>query len=350
MDLAQKLSISKETLEIVLPFAIFVLTFLAGISLRNIIFNRLAGWSKRTATDLDDIITNSIRYPSLAWVLMLAIYFALEISPMPENWMAVSSKVLLALAIISVTFVVANVACNLIVRYFGKLDSVIPLTSLTQNIVRVAILLIGVLILLNTLGISITPILGALGIGGLAVALALQDTLSNFFAGFYVAVARQIKIGDYIKLETGEEGYVTDISWRSTKIRALPNNLIIIPNTKLASSIVTNFHLPQKDMAVLVNVGVSYDSELIKVERVTCEVAKEVMKEVKGGVPEFEPFIRYSAFGDSSINFTVIMRGMEFTDQYLIKHEFIKQLHKRYSQEGIEIPFPIRTVYTRGEK
>lgn len=129
----------------------------------------------------------------------------------------------------------------------------------------------------------------------------------------------------------------------------LPNNLLIIPNAKLVSSQITNFYLPETEMAVLVQVGVSYQSDLEKVERVTIEVAKQVLQEVEGGVKEFDPFIRYHTFSDFSINFTVILRVKEYVSKYLITHEFIKRLHRRYQQEGIEIPFPIRTVYLKNE-
>ena len=186
-----------------------------------------------------------------------------------------------------------------------------------------------------------------MGIGGIAVALGLQSTLSNLFSGMYVLSAGQIKPGDYIRLNSGEEGYVVDVGWGNTTIRMLSNNLIIIPNSKVVSSIVTNFNLPKKDMAVLVDVGVSYDSDLEKVERVTVETARDVMKTVDGGVPDFEPFIRYHTFDSSSINFTVILRGNRYVDQYLIKHDFIKRLHKKYKEEGIEIPYPITTVYLK---
>jgi small-conductance mechanosensitive channel len=202
------------------------------------------------------------------------------------------------------------------------------------------IFLMGALIILQTLNISITPILTALGVGGLAVALALQDTLSNLFSGLQIIASRQVRPGDYVKLESGEEGYVIDITWRNTAIRALPNNMVIVPNSKLASTLVTNYYQPEKEMAVLVEVGVGYQSELKKVEQTTIEVAREVMHEVKGGVREFEPFIRYHSFGDSSINFTVILRGCEFTDQFLIKHEFIKRLHERFSDGSHRNPFP----------
>jgi len=166
-----------------------------------------------------------------------------------------------------------------------------------------------------------------------------------FFSGFHITVARQIKIGDYIKLDSGEEGYVIDINWRTTKIKMLPNNVALIPNEKLTKAIVTNYYLPDKEMAVLVNLGVHYDSDLKKVEKITCETAREIMKTVPGGVPGFEPFIRYNTFGDSSIGFTVILRAKEFADQYLIKHEFIKRLHERYKKENIIIPYPIRTIH-----
>jgi small-conductance mechanosensitive channel len=187
-------------------------------------------------------------------------------------------------------------------------------------------------------------------VGGLAVALALKDTLSNFFAGFHIVATKQIRVGDYLKLSSQEEGYVSDINWRTTKIRTLAGNLILIPNAKLTELIVTNYDLPEKDAAVLVGFSIHYNSDLAKVERVTCEVAAAVMKEVPGGVPAFTPFIRYHTFGESGINLTVVMRGATFVDQFLIKHEFIKRLHDRFAREGIVIPYPIRALNYDQEK
>jgi small-conductance mechanosensitive channel len=154
-------------------------------------------------------------------------------------------------------------------------------------------------------------------------------------------------VGDYVKLDSGQEGYVVDFSWRSTRLRMLANNLVVVPNAKLAQAIVVNHDLPSRDLAVLVDVGVDYGSDLAQVERVVMDVGHEVMTDVAGGVPEFEPFIRYHTFGDSSIDFTVILRAREFVDQYLIKHEFVKRLHARFNQEGIVIPFPIRAIVRR---
>lgn len=330
-----------KTVEMFLPVIIFLSTLIAGYIFRKIVFARLVRWTRNTKTEIDDIIIYSLKGPIIIWFLMLGLFFALQSSYLPQEHTKIINKILLILSIFSVTYVIANITSQLIKTYSYRFNTAIPVTSLTQNLGRIIIFGVGVMVILNSLGISITPILATLGVGGLAVALALQDTLSNLFSGFYIIAARQVKTGDYIRLDSGEEGYVTDITWRSTQIRMLPNNVVLVPNEKLTKAIITNYYLPDKEMAVLVNIGVHYKSDLDRVERVTIEVAKDTMKEVPGGVAEFEPFIRYGNFGDFSIQFTVILRAREFVDQYLIKHEFIKRLHKRYNKEGIVIPYPI---------
>ncbi len=335
---------------VAVPVAIFLITVMFGFVVRKMLFKKLIRWSQNTTSSIDDIIIESIKGPFVIWFIMLGIYFGLEISKMSEEIVHLAGKTLLVLGIFSVTLVLANISTKLIKVYSGKIQTALPITSLTQNISRIIIFVVGILIILNSLGVSITPILATLGVGGLAVALALQDTLSNLFAGFHIIIAKQVRVGDYVKLESGEEGYIADITWRATKIKILPNNVVLVPNEKLTKSIITNFYLPDKELAVLVNLGVHYNSDLRKVEKITCEVAREVMKEVQGGVPEFEPFVRYNTFGDFSINFTVILRAKEFVDQYLIKHEFIKRLHERYAKEGIIIPYPIRAINYAQEK
>jgi len=217
-----------------------------------------------------------------------------------------------------------------------------------KNVVRLIVLGIGALTLLNTLGISVLPVLTTIGIGG--VALGLQDTLANLFAGVHVTLAGNVRAGDFVRLDSGEEGYVVDIRWRSTSIRTLPNNLVIVPNARLAQSIVTNYSLTSSDLAVLVDVGVHYSNDLEHVERVTCDVAAETLRTAKGGVADFTPFIRFNRFGAHSIDFTVILRAHEFTDNYLVKHEFIKNLARRYADEGIVIPYPIPAVNVDQER
>jgi small-conductance mechanosensitive channel len=337
-------------MQFILPLALVVGGFIAGLIFEKIILIKLKGLAVKTKWEGDEIIILSLHGIIILWCVIAGICGALFNLPISPDILTLIRKILLVIVIFSGTLVLAKIAGGFVNLYAQKSKGVLPSTSIFVNLTKLLVFIIGILIILNTLGISITPMLTALGVGGLAVALALQETLSNLFAGLHVVASRQFKPGDYIKLETGEEGYVTDITWRNTTIRALPNNMIVIPNSKLASTIVTNYCLPEKEMAVLVQVGVSYESDLAKVEKVTIDVGKEVMREVSGGVAEFEPFIRYHTFSDFSINFTVILRAKEFVDQYLIKHEFVKRLHERYNDEGIEIPFPIRTVYMKGNR
>jgi small-conductance mechanosensitive channel len=212
------------------------------------------------------------------------------------------------------------------------------------NITRVIVWSIGALVLLDSLGIAIAPLLTALGVGGLAVALALQDTLSNLFAGVHILTSRKVQPGDFVQLDNGMQGYVVDTNWRNTIIRQLPNNILVVPNSTVASSIVTNYHLPEHEMSVTIACGVSYESDLEHVERVTVDVGRAVMLEVAGAVPEHEPTVRFTDFGGSSVNFNVGLRAGDVSAQAVITHEFIKRLHSRYAKEGIDTSSPTATI------
>ena len=281
------------------------------------------------------------------WSLLIGAWLSAGYWPLTPEGHLLVGRTTFVLGALSVTLALAALASLSVDTYGALISPALPVSSLTRNVAWALIAVLGLLVILNGLGLSITPMLTALGVGGLAVALALQEPLANFFAGLFITLAGQIRVGDYVKLDSGHEGYVVDFSWRSTRLRMLANNLIVVPNAKLAQAIVVNHHLPSQDLAVLVEVGVDYASDLRHVERVVVNVGRDVMRDVTGGVMEFEPFIRYHTFGDSSINFTVILRAKEFVDQYLIKHEFVKRLHIRFNDEGIVIPFPIRTIAYR---
>ena len=228
--------------------------------------------------------------------------------------------------------------------HIERSDRPLPKTTLLSTILTVIIYAMGVLVVLQYSGISIAPILTAMGVGGMAVALALQETLANIFSGLHLILSKQLRLGDYIRLSTGEEGRVTDITWRFTTIvPASGSNMVVIPNQKIASSNITNFSMPALDMTISIPVGVAYDSDLEQVEQVTVQVADEVLEEVDHAVKQ-EPFVRFTAFGESSIDFQVFMHSSNFDNQARIKHEFIKRLTKKYRELGIEIPYPVRTV------
>ncbi|AJY68579.1 mechanosensitive ion channel family protein [Geobacter sulfurreducens] len=322
-------------------------SLVVGLVLDKVVLRRLKVLASRTPWEGDEIVVDSLRGLLLYSALLTGLYGVATQVPMTVGLQRLAGNIFLVTIILVATLFFMRLAAGFVTHYAKK--AVLPSISIFSNLAKVSVFSIGILIILQSLGISIAPILTALGVGGLAVALALQDTLSNIFAGLHIIATRQIRQGDYIRLASGEEGYVNDITWRNTTVQTLPNNMVIIPNSKLAGAIVTNYNLPDREMAVLVQVGVSYASDLDHVERVTVEVASELLREVQGGASGFDPFIRYHTFADFSINFTVILRGKEYVDQHLLKHEFVKRLHRRYAREKIEIPFPIRTLHIKQE-
>lgn len=321
--------------------------WLLGYLIRAVVVSRIARVASRTGGTWDDAVVGELGSRMALWALLVGAWLSIGYWDLPPRPHLLASRLVFVLGAASVTLFAAAVTSRFIASYGTAFAGTVPITGLTQNIVWMLVVIFGLLIILNGLGLSIAPMLTALGVGGLAVALALQEPLANLFAGLFVTLAGHVRVGDYVKLDSGEEGTIVDFSWRSTRIRMLSNNLIVVPNAKLAQANITNYDLPSQDQAVLINLGVDYGSDLARVEQVTIEVARQVMEEVPGGVPGFEPFIRYNQFGDSSINFSVIMRGRQFTDQFLVKHEFVKRVHQRYAREGIAIPFPIRTLEVR---
>lgn len=332
---------------------IIILIFAAIGWLITFIINRyLVAWAKKTKTKVDDIIVSTLSglIPIISIFLILGIYmsfgYLVIIFNIPEDIALYIPKILEILMIIVVILWSIKIVVAILYFYTAQNDELRPLVSVFSPLIQFLVLAVGIMAILNYLNISITPILAGLGVIGIVLGLALQETLTNLLAGFYIRGEKPVQVGHYIKIEDQNiEGYVEEMGWRSVKIRTLPNNIVMIGNSKFAQSTITDYDLPNKEMAVLVQVGVHYDSDLEKVEKITIEIGREVIKEI--AKMEFEPFIRYHTFGDSSINFTVILRAKEYVDQHLIKHEFVKRLHKKFKEEGIVIPYPIRTVYLK---
>ena len=190
--------------------------------------------------------------------------------------------------------------------------------------------------------IEISPLLATLGIGGIAIALAAQPTLSNYFAGTYVISEGEIEPGDFIEIEGGPSGFVEDISWRSTKLRSRFNNLIIIPNSMMSDNMITNYSRPALAMNVIVTGGVSYSSDLQQVEDILMEVANKIVVESEHAVTETEPRAGFSVFGDSNIDFWVFLQATDRAGSFQLKSQLIKQILLRFNEAGIVINYPIR--------
>jgi len=322
-----------------------LLSVLAGMVFHQIVIQRLKKLSKKTKWAWDDIVIKSMGKIAILLFLLGGTYFAILDSGLEATYKQISYEIIFISFVIAIALVVTRMSAGFIKLYALRTHGGLPATSIFNVLAKILIYTLALLVILQTFGISITPLLTALGVGGLAVALALQDTLGNLFAGIHLIASKKFKPGDYVEMDTVNSGFIDDISWRNTTIRTMSNNLIIIPNSKISSAIVTNYSRPRKELSVLISGGVSYNSDLEKVEKVIKDVAIEILKKIEGGVQEFEPLIRFSEFGDSSINFVTILRAQEFTNQYLLKHEFIKALHKKFKEENIEIPFPQMDVH-----
>jgi small-conductance mechanosensitive channel len=248
-----------------------------------------------------------------------------------------------AYALSNVTTVVANWYARPRARR-TRTQFVVRVLPMVRRVLLVVIYGVAGLVALDSVGVSISPFLGGLGITGLAVALALQPTLSNFFAGTYVLSDGAIVVGDYIELQGGPAGYIIEIGWRSTKMRTWLNNLVIVPNSVMADTIVTNYQAPDPAINIMVTCGVSYSSDLGQVERVSLEVAQQVLDEVPGAVKEMEAWFGYDSFGDSNIGFWLFLQAQDRGASFVVTNELIKRLHARFAQEGIEINYPVRKL------
>jgi len=325
---------------------------IVGLIIEYLLVARIRKFAEQTRFTWDDVVLKALKGLPTVWIFCAGMYLAVGVGDLGERTVGRAVTVLQVVAILAAIVGGMRLAGGAVESLSAQTSGTTERSpSLVVNLAKLAVAVLGGFIILQNLGIEITPLITALGIGGLAVALALQDTLGNLFAGVQIILSRAVKPQDYVQLSSGEAGWVSDVRARHTTIETFPDgNQVTVPNSVLASSIVKNFSYPDLALWVSVPVGVSYASDLGQVEQVTIDVAKEVVGNVDGGLTEPEPFMLYKEFGSSSIDFDVRMKVRDFRSQGPVRHEFIKRLHKRYGSEGIEIPFPIRTVVMKGEQ
>ena len=268
----------------------------------------------------------------------------------PAVWLGAVVLGLALLAVVRMARSFVNVFTEQLEQRLQTPEQLRVLQSVVPQVQRActgAIAVVGALVILEQVGVPVAPLLAGLGIGGIAVAFAAQNTLANLLAGLSIFIDGTVRVGDMVELDSGQRGFVEDVGWRTTKLRLFANNLLIIPNGKLAESIMTNYQMPNDEVAAYVRNGVAYGSDLEQVERVTLEVANRLVRDTPGAATDFEPIMRYTAFADSNINYVVIMRAKDWPTSRLLQHRFIKAIKQRYDEVGIEISFPARNLYLR---
>jgi len=306
----------------------------------------------KTRTEMDDLLINALQQPLRAVAVVLSAYIALSVTVPFITVMGKSlEELLLSAFILLAGFTLVRVIDALIIWYgreiapsVGKERRTKELFPIVRKIIGIAIYVAALIIFLDFFGVQIAPLVAGLGIAGLAVALALQDTLANFFAGVYILADKPVRIGDYIKLEDGTEGYVEEVGWRSTRIRLITQNALIIPNSAFAQQKIVNYNIPGGGFVVSVPVSVAYDSDLEKVEKVLGKVSEEVITNMPGAVKTFKPIVRLTNLGGYALEYKIFFQVERFTDQWPIAHKMRKEIIKAFRKNDISIPFPTQVV------
>ena len=336
-----------QLLSLIEPLATIATGVVLGLIFKKFLVSRLKSLSLKNDWESDDVIINAIDSVIVFWFFLAFSTIAIGNAslPGPED---LYQKIISAFLIISISFTASKIVLGLL-DVWSKTNKSLPSTGIFKGLTNFAIFSLGILFILQSFGISITPLITALGVGGLAVSLALKDTLSDLFGGINILLSKTMQEGDYVQLDNGYQGYVENVGWRYTTIRERANNIISIPNSVLSGSISKNFSSMDSAFRVPIQIGVSYDSDLDHVEKVALEVANDLYENLECISKSYKPVIRFREFADSSINFFIYFQGKNFGDHNTIMNSYIKKLHKRFREEKIDIPYPIRTLIHKNE-
>jgi small-conductance mechanosensitive channel len=325
---------------------LLILIALGGVALAvglEFALSRARRWAEVNGHQRTRVLLFALRRQPLVWTLILTVLALLSYGS--PNVATLNTVIRFATwaGWIGLTVVLVRVGIGAAQLAVKSTD--LASLSLLNGLLGAIGFIVVAIVVLTSLGLPVQGLLVAIGGSSFGLSLALQQPLSNLFSGVLLAASNRFSPGDYIKLNSGEEGYITDIDWFTTRIQQITNNMVVVPNAAMTSAIVINYHEPQKELVVLLTISVSYKADLSRVEQVTLEVANGVMAEVQGGVPAFECLVRFSEFADSAVRASVIMRGQEFVDQFLLKHELVKRLHARFREEDIAFGLPVRLVH-----
>jgi small-conductance mechanosensitive channel len=318
------------------PLGTFVLTLLALLVVRHIAIRWLYKRTNTAAT-LSHIVLDTFRIPSLLWCFAGAVKFGLDMSIIPQKYTGRASTAIEAFILISITMVVSSASVRTLNAYGRHRGVDLDLSGLSRTLIRVFVFTIGLLALLQLYHVNLTPILTALGVGGLAVALALQDTLANFFAGIHILIEEPIALNNTIRLATGEEGVVTDIGWRTTRLRNGNNNMVVIPNTKITSGILVNYNMPESKQTADVAVMVGFDADLDEVRR----IALEETRAAEGVFPAPEPVVLFIPGPlPTHLQFTVVFTVADYGSRGGVQSEVRLRIFRRLRRDGVPLPQP----------
>jgi small-conductance mechanosensitive channel len=260
------------------------------------------------------------------WGALAGLYVGMDHLTLSPREAMVLERAIGALFIFSLMWIAARIAGAAIEAFGQRSEHNLFSISLYSTLVQGAILVIGLLTVLSSLGIAIAPLLTTLGLGGLAVALALNDTLSNLFAGVQIVAARQLRIGDYVKFDFAE-GEVTDIHWHNTTIRDFQNNLTIVPNAKINTSPFTNYSMGVSTLMVPVTASLPWKGSMEKLHDIGERAARAAVEHVAGKADLDRISVFVSAINETNVQITAYLPVGHVSDRTRAVSEFLRRVH-----------------------
>jgi small-conductance mechanosensitive channel len=318
------------------------LTFavILGLLARFVIIPLLARAAARNNWPYDDVVVERVRGHVLAWALLGGLYGALEDMPWRPRSIVWGERITATLLALSVTAALMAIVAESVDRAQTRAGGG---TTLIKYIINALILIAGVGAALGFFEVSIFPALTALGVGGLAVALAFQDTLANVFAGVNLTAARQIRVGDFVSVDGKTEGFVIDIGWRMTTLRQLDDLLVFIPNKRLGEATMTNFSRPDASMWIDLKFRVALGADPGRVEACVIDELTAARTELPG-LRDDAPLIRLREIAPSALEYSAHVAITNFVDRSPLRSRLLTRLLLRLRREGLEIPLPRQIV------
>ncbi len=331
-------------LTVVLQVALMVLLWIVTI---------LVG---KTKTTLDDRLVAAVRHYFPPAAFLTGLYIALE-AVYPDITLGMFTEfdvyIILMVALLGIA---ASGVVDAILLWYGmeiqpRKRKVSPkkVFPFVRNVVKILVLIVVAIFILQKMGVDTTAIITGLGVGGLAVALALQDTLSNFFGGVHLLVDKPFREYDYIKVNGSTEGTVDRIGWRTTKLLTPARNEIVIPNSKLSNAVIENFNSPKDNSGVYYSIGVDYDEDIEKVENILKQALEKVAKKNELMIPD-SIWLRFDSFGDFSLNFKFGYQVKGYTNRWGVWRDVAHEIYYSFKKAGISIPFPVMSIEQRTSK
>ena len=307
-----------------------------------------------TDTQLDDIIIAAIGTPVQVAIVAVSVYIALKyFGVVPENlqWI-LDPKYVTSSYIIIGAWILSSFLYDIIKIYGRALadksegDWDDRLVELFELVIRYVVWFTAFMLILSVFEVNITPFLAGAGIAGLAIALAAQDILSNFFGGALITVDKPFKVGDRIKVDNFY-GDVTQIGPRSTRLRTLEYQMITIPNNKITTNVIINYSMPDPKIKMTIPISVAYGSDIDKVTKILNDVVVDAVKNTDYLLSDPEPKIFFVEFGASELKFIIWVWSKAYNTPYEVKDAVNRRINKRFAEEGIEIPFQQIDIHMR---